>query len=124
MSERDQEIVRRYLAGETLRSVGAAFGISRERIRQITVVAGVWRKQDPSQHLPRPRGPRGPHNRAIYDAALAGYGVESASKIAARHGVTKNVIIGHWNRQRVDGLIGETRPVPATSQVSSGGVDA
>lgn len=38
--ERDVEIVRRYQAGETLEGLGLAFGISRERVRQILVREG------------------------------------------------------------------------------------
>lgn len=107
--DRDREIVRRYMTGETLVSIAATYGVTRERVRQIAVKAGVWRPTDPSQHRPHGGGGRrrGPTeaNRPIYDAALAGYGVESAGRIAARFGVTKNVIIGHWTRQRRNGLL-------------------
>lgn len=38
-------------------------------------------------------------------AALINYGRCSASKIGAAHGVSRNVIIGHWNRLRAKGLL-------------------
>ena len=37
--------------------------------------------------------------------ALINYGRCSASKIGAAHGVSRNVIIGHWNRLRAKGLL-------------------
>jgi hypothetical protein len=38
---RDLEVLRRYEAGETLASIGAAIGLTRERIRQIVKASGV-----------------------------------------------------------------------------------
>lgn len=38
---RDLEVLRRYEAGETLASIGAAIGLTRERIRQLVKASGV-----------------------------------------------------------------------------------
>lgn len=37
---REAEVVRRYRANDTLQAIGADFGISRERVRQIVIQAG------------------------------------------------------------------------------------
>lgn len=42
--ERDADICRRYLTGETLQSIGDSYGLSRQRIEQIIQQAGIWRQ--------------------------------------------------------------------------------
>ena len=37
---REAEVIRRYRAKDTLQAIGTAFGISRERVRQIVIQAG------------------------------------------------------------------------------------
>ena len=34
----------------------------------------------------------------LRDAVIAAYGLETASSLAARLGITKNVVIGLWDR--------------------------
>jgi DNA-directed RNA polymerase specialized sigma24 family protein len=38
-----QEIVRRYVAGESPKALGGVFGVSRQTIHNIVNRAGVWR---------------------------------------------------------------------------------
>ena len=49
MSERNEEICARYMAGETLQAVGDRFGISRMRVKQIVKKAGLWRQRSKEQ---------------------------------------------------------------------------
>lgn len=46
-------------------------------------------------------------DRSIREIAIAAYGKERADDVAARHGVSRNVIIGHWFRARQLGLIAQ-----------------
>lgn len=45
MTERDDEICSRYMAGETLQAVATRFNLSRMRVKQIVKKAGLWRKR-------------------------------------------------------------------------------
>jgi hypothetical protein len=61
-AERDAEIARLYRAGQTMAAVGARFGISDERVRQILARHGVPRR--PSGESLRVKGALTPERRA------------------------------------------------------------
>lgn len=74
----------------------------------------VWKHVRPARkpriYVPGPgkgRGPRRPAEQCdtIKEAARINYGKATAAEIAALHGVSRNVIIGHWFRLRRAGLL-------------------
>ena len=87
--QRNQEIAARLAAGASLREIGGAFGISRERVRQIAVAFG-------GAHKRRHRAPLWPATRTARLRKL--WGRMSAAEIGLKLGVSKHAVIGKARR--------------------------
>jgi DNA-binding CsgD family transcriptional regulator len=85
--QRNQTIAARLAAGASLREVGGAFGISRERVRQIAVGGA---------HKRRRRPPLWPATRTALLRKL--WGRMSAAEIGLKLGVSKHAVIGKARR--------------------------
>jgi ribosomal protein S14 len=85
--QRNQTIAARLAAGASLREVGGAFGISRERVRQIAVGGA---------HKRRHRAPLWPATRTARLRKL--WGRMSAAEIGLKLGVSKHAVIGKARR--------------------------
>ena len=46
-AERNTELCKLYTAGQTLDQLAATFSISKQRVRQIVIKGGVWKKKTP-----------------------------------------------------------------------------
>lgn len=94
MTERDAEIVRRYLAGETTPAIWRDYGIGPARVLQIAQAAGAYR---PRIQAPPPRGPGGsrkPETTALRNEVveLWNAGDKSMTQIGQMRGVSRNAI--------------------------------
>lgn len=90
---RDEEVVHRFNRGETLEAIGRAYGITRERVRQITCRAGVKsRRSEKAEQMEAMRALLSQRQMTPEEASVA-------------LGVTRNTIIGYWFRLRKKGYL-------------------
>lgn len=92
--ERNDTICRLYLEGKSLADIGRQFGLKRQRIKQIVVEAGLWRKRMPAQNE--------------RDEFL-GINISESDKVAlraeaARLGVSMSAMTAEWIKDRLEAL--------------------
>ena len=87
-SERDQKILERVKAGETMNALAAELGVTRQRIQQIVQRLGL---------IPRLRRRPWPDELSRQAQALHAQGL-TYRQIAGHLNMTRSAVIGHLNR--------------------------
>lgn len=109
MAARDHlpEIISRFKEGESLHSIGASIGVSRERVRQIVVVAGLTGRRGGKSLPPQQRGFQ--QMKGVQDRRLARdkhrFGCEPETVLALNQGLKvadKQSLAYKFNTHRVN----------------------
>lgn len=109
---RNQRIIQMYCSGTPVRDVAARFNMAPNSIRHILRVYGVeirddrkhWTVSVEKSAQARDRNFK-PHKDEVRCVCLDAYGSTPASEVARKTGLTRNAVIGIWNRAKRRGLL-------------------